>query len=258
MVIENIEATVPRVTFPIEIYADVSVDRTITASRQLPDGWELELEFVALAMESSEGEHKLLYYDSTKSADQWIGSFEPLCREIGQRLHYLTDTNGKVEKITDYDKFLRVVAGDDSKTARLGKWMTEDSLKKIFDLTSDLPDHPVNFGDWWKVKTQFSVGQLAGVEMDLDFTFRRLEQYKNINCARLDFSGTCSAFEMEISGVKFSFENSDVSGTEWFDPARGMLVEKAFNVNLHGQIVVAGQSAKAILHLTANIQMQKF
>ena len=176
------------------------------------------------------------HYDSTKpdeSDDTAIG--KTFGTMVGEPLSVTFDAQGKVLKITGFDRILKKMLGDagpgDDPTAKaLRTSFTDETLKQMFEPTFRiLPDHPVETGDSWPLSFSVQVPVLGAMKTDTTYTLTGVED----GAATLKVEGTMALApggDGEAANPlkdKFKFDSMEgkVSGQTRFDLGRGQIAK---------------------------------
>lgn len=228
-------------------HMEMTSDYSVSALKSLPDGGtDLELEFTAQKMEVDAG-GQTLHFDSASDPTEDAGNplAATLRKMVGAKIHYLTDANGKVQKVEGFNEFLDRLGASSPQAAMMKSMFNEDTLKQYADFGRGLPDHPVKPGDTWPLKLQMPVGPVGELTLNLNYTFKGMEQHDGHNCALLDYTGTLSSTPLEnTNGMALNIENGKISGTTWFDPDLGMVIETASDQSM--DIKIGGSTGQTI------------
>jgi len=158
---------------------------------------------------------------------------------IGLRVRYLTDAQGKVESLENYQEVVdRLVNGANSDVEKefLKKDLTEARVKEMVTMNDELPDHPVKVGDTWGHTSQKVLTAPTGaliVHVDSKYTFRGWAAHEGRKYAVIDYggdyAGSSGGDADSAPGEKTSMafnETGNVSGKIWFSPDQSMIVQE--------------------------------
>ena len=220
-------------------------------------GRELEMEFVSMAMNMKMGDTTMMDFDSKKGGQDTSANpgAAMLGKLAGTRVKLITDANGKVESVEGFEDFLKqATSGTAPEMAEMMKgFLSEDNLKQMSAGNMGLPDKPVKIGDTWPVKTEMSLGPMGAMVMNLTYTFKGWEQHDNHKCAALEYSGDISIKPGDAStGTTLTVDNGKATGTTWFDPAMGMIIETSGKQDVALKINTMGQAMSTQMHQNMN------
>ena len=91
---------------------------------------------------------------------------------------------------------------------------------------------PLLLGDTWPVHMDLPAGEMGNVSTDYNFTLQNWEKRGERLCARVEFQGTLKAKGAADPNTKPAGFSGPVSGTSWFDPELGLVVEANVNQDL--------------------------
>ncbi len=244
---QTVTTKVPNLPEPVKQLVNMTQGFDISAVKELPNGGrELDLEFKGLTITVHQGENQVMSFDSAQSAAQDADNpIAPLLHKmIGAHIRYLTDADGKVEKVEGTDELLnRIGYNPKSQTHAMFKQMFgEDTLRQYGSFGEMMPNRVVKVGDGWVVKREFptAAGNLA---VDMKFTFKGWEQQGNHKCARIETHGSMSsASGSSAGGSNVRIDDGKTSGTIWFDPDLGMVVSQDMQQNMTLKVLAGGQT----------------
>ena len=210
------------------------------------------MEFVSMAMNMKMGDTTMMDFDSKKGGQDT--STNPgaamLGKLAGARVKLITDANGKVESVEGFQDFLKqATSGSTPEMQEMMKgFLSEDNLKQMSAGNMGLPDKPVKIGDSWPVKTEMSLGPMGEMVMNLTYTFKGWEQRDNHKCAALEYSGDISIKPGDAGATTVTVDHGKATGTTWFDPAMGMIIETSGKQDMALKINAMGQAMSTQMH----------
>jgi hypothetical protein len=255
---QGTETTLPNQPQPMKSEVNVAQDFDISALKELDNGGrQLELEFVDETMDVSQGDRKVLSFDSAQSSEQDTNNpIAPVLRlMVGARLQYFTDAGGKVQKIEGVDELMNRIATTTKpqQQAMFKQMFSEDTLKQYISSGDIMPNRTVNIGESWSVKKDIS-SAIGVLTVDMTYTFKNWEQHGDRKCAHIEMTGDISTKSISnASGAVVEIEKGKISGDVWFDPELGMLVE--VNNNQKMTMKVTTQSQTVTPQLTQKVRV---
>ena len=120
-----------------------------------------------------------------------------------------------------------------------------------------LPDQPVGLGESWP-RVSSDTTSVEGSQMvykkNINYTLTAREKKGNFDCLKVDFKGTLEITgKMKQMNMDLAIEGSgETSGTVWFDPASGMMIEEKSNTSIEMTMALTGQTQMSI-PMTQNI-----
>ena len=140
---QNAETPLPNAPKPRSQATKMGFGYSISVLKELPNGGrELEMEFLSVKMESTDGDRTMLSFDSEQAATA-NGAKNPVAplfrRMVGARLKLLTDAAGKVEQVEGFDEFQTRIAGNGGAAmqAAVKSMFSEDTFKQLCDPNAD-------------------------------------------------------------------------------------------------------------------------
>ena len=228
-----------------------SMDYTVSVLKDREGGGrELELEIVAQKTDAKVAAKQSVAFDSksdpkTDRANAPAGALRKL---VGLKIHYLTDTNGLIEKVVGAQELqskLIATATPQTKII-LTTLLSEENLKRAVNLAIGLPDKPVKVSETWSAQRDNNLGPLGIMQMDLKSTFKGWEEHDKRRCALIEYSGPVTAKPGTAAPpMTVTVENGKVTGKIWFDPVSGMIADASLEQEGTTKIVVSGQTAES-------------
>jgi hypothetical protein len=226
---QDMDLTIPGNPKPMRQQMEMQQDYTLSALKQRPEGgFELELKFIGEKMSSKMDGREIISFDSASDpakdgANPAAATFRKM---IGAHVKFLTDADGKIEKVEGYDEFVDQISGGLPAAKTMVKSMfSEETLKQFGAGAQGLPDKPVKVGDIWPYQMEIVAGAMGTLKMNLNYKFAGWEQHDGHNCAFLTYTGDMtSKAATNNPGMNLSIENGKITGKNWFDPALGTMV----------------------------------
>ena len=167
-------------------------------------------------------------------------------RDTTMDIKDLTTASTRAE-ILPTGKVIKNKTADTSKSAKSSMAMNMFANANL----AILPDKSVAVGDKWSRvssdTTESDGGQMI-YKRNLEYIVMAREKKGNHECLKIDFKGTMEITgKMKQMGMDMVLEGSgDVSGTVWFDPAAGLLIEDQ-NINtIEMTMALTGQAQMTI------------
>ncbi|MGH7951212.1 MAG: DUF6263 family protein [Limisphaerales bacterium] len=241
------EMKLPKQSQPMQQTMTMAQDFNFSALKKLTNGGcLLQLEFEDETMDMSQGKRKLISFDSTQSSTQ--DSNNPVAlvlrKMIGARIQYVTDADGKVEKIEGFDELMnKIMANEKPQQQAMFKQMfSKDSLKQYGSFSDALPDHPVKIGDSWSVNKNIAMPG-GDMKIGMNYTFKNWEQIGDRKCAHFVDTGDISSKDISFStNMTMQIEKGKVFGDVWFDPDLGMIADVNSEQNMTMKMTMRGQA----------------
>ena len=171
----TVTTKVPSLPEPVKQLVNLAQDYDLSAIKDLPDGGrELDLEFKTQTMTISQGDRQVMNFDSTQNAAQDAGNpVAPLLRKmIGAHIRYLTDADGRVQKVEGTEELLTRIGFNrkSQEQAAFRQMFEEETLRMYGSIGEMVPNRTVKVGETWTTKREYpsSIGNLA-VEMKSTF-----------------------------------------------------------------------------------------
>jgi hypothetical protein len=254
---ETDEFNVPDEPKPVKQVRSMTVDYTLSVLKELPDGGrELEFQFTACKLSSTNGDRQTMNYDSARDiapdASNPIASL--LNRMIGEHVRLVMSADAKLIKVDGFDAFVgRVTANSQPQAKGMFKQLfNQDTFKQLGMFDGDMPDQPVKPGDHWPVNLEFS-NPIGIIVINTRNTFKEWESHGGRQCVRIAFKGDISSKPSPTSAnTSAKIERGDISGETWFDPALGMAVEINDAEEMPLQIKNRGRLITGQIHRTAS------
>lgn len=225
---------------------------SLTVAKETPGGGhEVDLEFLSTRLGMTMGDRKLLDYDSTQPAgdektNPVAGFFGKI---VGAKLEYQLDASNDVTAITGVNELMdKLVKGMPAMAvAPLKTMFGEGYFKLLMSSSKYLPAHPVAPGDSWPVQLKFPMELLGTLVLDYTFNFKGWEKHGVRECARLEFSGTVKSetgTATKSLGIGMEIKDGTSSGTCWFDPELGTIIETTANQDLTMEMTMPNPRGK--------------
>jgi hypothetical protein len=151
------------------------------------------------------------------SANPFAGVFKKLA---GARVKYLLNASGKVETVLGTDELVERLGATGTGPAAMVAHglLSEENLKEMGSLGSDLPAGPVKVGDTWTVTKEPSA-EMGEMARTVKLTFQGWEDLDKHHCAVIESMG-----EMAPETDTPNSMPAKSSGKTLFDTKLGMVV----------------------------------
>jgi hypothetical protein len=213
----------------------------LTVLKALPDGGhEVEMEFLSARMKMAMGGKAMMDYDSTKKsvADKTDPAAGIFAKIVGSKIRYFLNASNEVERLEGIDDLMNRLSsgGQAAAIAPLKSMFGEGYFKQMMSQNRSLPTNAVQPGDTWPVHMEFPMGIMGTMVIDHNFTFQSWEKHGQRQCARLDFQGTVKNkpdLDSKPTGMSISGLDGTTSGTSWFDPELGTIIDTIINQDMN-------------------------
>jgi hypothetical protein len=150
-----------------------------------------------------------------------------LRRVIGPKVYLQLNAAGTAGQVIRLGDWQRAVAGagDQPVEQILLQQFNDGFFQQITDFGKALPAEPVRVGDNWSYRTEVPAGSLGHIVSDSTITLLDWEQRENQSFAVLESKGTLKGIPMAGAANSLSLESGSVTGSSWFDPVLGALME---------------------------------
>jgi hypothetical protein len=237
----KMEMSMPGQPGPMKQDMTMGQEYGLTVLKENPDGGhELEMEFLSVRMKMAMGTKTMMEYDSAKksSADKPDPEAGILGKIVGCKIRYFLNASNEVERLEGIDAMMdRLGAGEKAQAlAPVKSMFSEGYFKQMMSQNRFLPPKPVQVGDTWPVQFDVPMGAMGAMVMNFTFTLKGWEMHGKRNCARLDFQGTITSKPDSTpnpAGVSISSLDGTSSGTSWFDPELGIIIDTAMNQDVN-------------------------
>jgi hypothetical protein len=246
----NNEITVPGQPNPMQQNMTMGQKYALTVLKENPDSThEVQLEFLNTTMGMDMAGKSMLKYDSSKNSaadgtDPLIATFGKI---IGSKITYFLDASNNVDHIEGVQDLLnRLSAGGNAQAMAPVKTMFSDGyFKQLMSSSQFLPPNPVAPGDSWQVSMEFPMPAIGTLVLNYTVTLQGWEMHGARNCARLEFDGTIQTKpdaggspDPSLMGVTMAIKDGTTSGTSWFDPEFGIIIDTRLNQDMTINIAV--------------------
>jgi hypothetical protein len=190
---------------------------------------DLDVEFLAYELDMKADGHEVVSFDSGKAATN--NTPDPVAaalrRVIGPKVYLQLNAAGTAGQVIRLGDWQRAVAGagDQPVEQILLQQFNDGFFQQITDFGKALPAEPVRVGDNWSYRTEVPAGSLGHIVSDSTITLLDWEQRENQSFAVLESKGTLKGIPMAGAANSLSLESGSVTGSSWFDPVLGALME---------------------------------
>jgi Family of unknown function (DUF6263) len=235
---------------------------TLSAEKAGPEGGvELELKFTSIKVSTKMGGREMMGFDSVTDVNKDPGDLTVgvLRRVIGAHVRFLTDANGKIEKMEGYKEFMdKLTAGTPQSMQMMFEGMFREEMLRQFGAGAEvLPDKAIKPGDTWP-HTKETISEVLGkVSTQSKFTFAGWEQHGGKNCAVVTSTGDMMSIAPPGTNSNVTtIENGKLKSKFWFDPAVGTILENTgeqtmdINMNMQGKKVISKTKQNVVIKMT--------
>jgi hypothetical protein len=257
---QDMEISIPGQPAPMKQNMTMGQEYGLTVLKATAGGGpELELEFLNVRMGMGMGGKSLMAYDSSKKspADKTDPAAEMFGKIIGSKIRYFLNASNGVERLEGVKELVdRLTSGAKANDLALLKSMfTEGYFKQMMSQNQFMPPKAVQPGDTWPVKLEYPMGAMGTMEMDYKFTLQGWEMHGKRNCARMDFQGTIKSkpdANPNPAGMTISSLEGTSTGTSWFDPDFGIIIDTTMNqdINMVMKVPAKGAAQNISSHMT--------
>jgi len=190
---------------------------------------------------SQEGTITLVYsYDEVKFHMKGMG------RDTTMEMKNLMDKKTRAE-VTKSGKVIKETTTDSAKSTKPSMSMNMFASTNL----PRLPEQAVGIGEKWprlsNDTTQSDDGQMV-YKRNIEYTLTGKDKKGDHDCLKIDYKGTLEITgKMKQMGMDIVMEGSgDTSGTVWFDPASGMMIEQQTTTSIEMTMALTGQTQMTI------------
>jgi hypothetical protein len=237
---QHVTNRVPQLPKPIVQDVTIAITYALSVTKELPDnGREVEMAFLANEMEVKMGEQTIISFDSKEPGknDAQNAVSEPFRKMIGTKVAIQLTSNGRVDKIVGLEEWQKALGGDQPGPGMgmLAQQFGEGFFRQIMDAGRAFPDKLVEIGESWPFEMDTPAGPLGKVSVKATVTFKDWEDRQQHKCVALLTSGSFKGSGALSAGPmgKMSVEDGKASGTSWFDPELGALIESESSQRMH-------------------------
>ena len=156
------------------------------------------------------------------------------------------DASNNIDHIEGVDEVMSRLSsgGPAATTAALKGMMNEGYFKQMMSSSRFMPHQAVSHCDSWPVELEYPAAPLGTLVLDYTFTLQSWEKHGKRNCARLEFTGTIktksdtATASPAMMGMIMSIKDGNTSGTAWFDPELGIIIDTKTSQDMSIAIVV--------------------
>jgi hypothetical protein len=234
---------IPGMPQPIKQDAIMALTYALSAVKETPGGGrELEVEFLASELEVKTGTQVVLSFDSKESSknDDQNPIIAPYRKMIGSTLRMEVDAEGKVERVLGVQEWIDNLSKDAGPAkGMIAQQFNEAYFRQMADFGRGMPRQPVQPRQMWPFSMEMSLGPMGKLKVDSKITFTGWEEREQHRCAVLkttaSLKGTPSRDTDAVMGPmgKMSFNDGKASGTSYFDPELGAVIESISEQSLH-------------------------
>ena len=233
---------------PQGIQQDVTMAMTYALSvvkETAGGGRELEMEFLANEMEVKMGPQVMISFDSKENSsnDAKNPLVAPFRKMIGSKLRMQVDADGKVEQVIGLQEWTdRLSAEAGPAKGMIAQQFSEGYFRQIADFGRGYLNRPVQPSETWPFKMEMPLGPMGKLKVDSKLTFKGWEEREQRKCVVIKSTGSLEGSPSPGAEAgpmgKMSIKDGKLSGTAWFDPELGALVETVADqaLNVTGEL----------------------
>lgn len=234
---QTMNMNLPGQAAPVKQEMTMGQEYSLNVLKETPDGGhEVEMEFLRMRMSIAMGGKQMADFDSARKSTENQGDAAGgiLTKLVGSKIRYFLNATNGVDRLEGMDELMTKLASSAPEAMALKGMFNEDFFKQMMSQSRYLPSKPVQLGDTWPVEIDFPMGGIGTLALDFTYTMKAWEMHGQRNCARLDFDGTIKSKPGTdgTSPVSISGMDGTLSGTSWFDPALGMIIDTTMNQDL--------------------------
>ena len=246
--VQGTESKIPSMPQAMKTETTQVQDYAVSSVKEREGGGKvLEMEFVSQKLDTKMADRVVMSFDSSSDAKNDASSpGASMFRKLtGARITFLTDANGKVEKVEGMSELLaKMGTGGAPQMQGMLKGMFNDDTMKQYVSSEGIPGKPVKVGDTWPAKIEMKLPNIGTLVTTMNYKFQGWEQHGDRRCAVLEFTGdiTTKQGHDEVSPMNMTIEKGAVTGKSWFDPDAGVTVDAFFDQQMTMGMKVQGQS----------------
>jgi hypothetical protein len=228
-------AQMPRMPRKMDQRIEMASTYSLTPVAERPGGgMEVVAEFLALEMDFMMGDRAMMSFDS-KSGDASAEGRNPFTETfrqlIGAKFRLILDPDNSIESIEGFDEWTARASdgGRPEGGMMLRRMFGTDYFQQLVEFARGQPGHPVRPGESWPSETVIAFPPMDRFRVKLETKMAGMERREDRSCARLEFTGTLAVNKEPSPRPERRMipEEGRISGTSWFDPELGILVESA-------------------------------
>jgi hypothetical protein len=224
---------IPQMPKPIQQHLTMALTYALSVLKETPEGGrELEMEFLATEMEINTVGQNAIKFNSkdTPTNEAPNPMSEPFRNMIGSKVRLEVNAEGRVTNVIGLEDWAKNIASDDPSAQMMTQQFNEGFFRQIADFGRGLSTKPVEIGNTWQTKLEVPAGGLGKIDVDVKTTLKGFVSHDQPHCAVLDTKGTLKGTPGTESGPagnrpKMLLDRGQVTGTSWFDPELGVLIE---------------------------------
>jgi hypothetical protein len=268
----NMEINVPNQPQPVKQDLNLGEKYGLTVSKA-DGGPKVEMEFLSLRMDSIQEGRTNFSYDSEAKGeapkDRGAAAIaKGLGNMIGVKIDFFLNATNGIDRVEGIDTLMnRLAAGGPAmNNSGMKNMFNKGNLEQMIGASEYLPSQPVQPGDKWPVQVETDLGEMGSLTVSNNVTLAQWEKHGPRMCARLEFDGTFKGKPSEhpnASGVSMTIQDGTTSGTSWFDPELGTVIDSDADQDLTMVITVptrvagkpAMQSMKMLMHQILSVKL---
>lgn len=268
------EVNVPGQPNPIKQDISMGQKYGLTVAKESPDGsgHEVDLEFLAMSMKMTQDGKAVVDFDSENkpaepTKDRAAVAIQKVFQDlVGTKLQYFLNATNGVDRVEGIDAMVKHLGNAGPAAAGFKNMFNDAYLAQMIGDSRFLPPTAVQTNDSWPVHFEMPMGEMGELALDYTFKFTNWEKHGPRMCARLEFDGTIKgkpASQPNPQGMSMSIQDGTSSGTSWFDPELGAVIDsdsnQDMNMNMTVQMPVKGkmtsQTIKMQMHQLMSVKL---
>lgn len=236
----------PNVAEPVEQVTTQVQEFATTPLKALDGGgYELEVEFLQIALNSKMGSQTVVSFDSkTDAKEDASNPVAAMLRPLaGAKIKVFTSPSGKVDKVEGLKELASKIAGGAPAmmAGMMQSLVSEDMFKQMGIVPVGLPDDPVKPGDEWPVRMDYKLGMVGTLTTSMTMTFKGWETREGRRCVALTHKGRMWSQPATSGGAApMARITGETEGTSWFDPEAGYTVDHVATQTLQIKVSAMG------------------
>jgi hypothetical protein len=233
------ETVIPGQPQPMQQNITMGQKYSMTVLKEDPDGsHQVQVEFLSARMGMDMNGKTMMDYDSEKSSSASTNPAAAVFGKIvGSKITLFMDPSNQVDHVEGVDEMVSRLSsgpGNSAAASSLKGMMSEDYFKQMMSSSRFLPPKAVAPGDTWSIELEQAMEPIGTLMLSYDITLTDWEKHGKRNCARLDFTGTVktkpgTASPGGLMGMTLNIKDGTTSGTSWFDPELGIIIDSTLN-----------------------------
>ncbi len=259
---------VPNMPNPIKQNSTIGQKYGLTVAKgpQATGGPEVDMDFLSVNMTVEQAGKTLINYDSAAKPtdapkDEANTAVAKMFKDIvGFKLKYFLNATNGIDHVEGLDALNGKLNGGPAGASGMKSLFNEATLQQMLGDTRGLPPQPVQPNDTWPLQMEMSMGEMGTLIISNSFTFSQWEKHGPRLCARLDYDGTLKgkpADQPNPTGMTITVQSGTISGTLWFDPELGTVIDSSADQDLTIAMEVPTQMNGKMKRQSMSMQMHQ-